>query len=170
MKNKVYNYDIAGTLYTQRPLVLGQLSQIIGVLKDIKIPSNINEFGIIALLGDNLSEALAVILSKPGTSLKDKDLAEEAEFFRENIDIATAIEIIENFFVLNPIVSVSGKLTGIMNAMKRRTVQTGSNEQSSSSPEETSQSETASSGDTRSGNADPFSKTGEDGQSSGKLS
>jgi len=171
MEIKEYTYEIDGKTYIQRPLVLGQLSQMIGALEGIEIPSTIDAAGIAKLLGDRLPDVIAIVLTPEGTRLKDKDTPEIAEIFRESMDIETAVEVIDNFFGLNRIASAFEKLTGIMTQIlpKKTAKLTGSDKSSWGLPAETSQKETGSSGGTPSGSASPGSKNAADGGSSGKA-
>ncbi len=139
MEKKEYRYEIAGKTYVQRPLVLGQTGQVVGLLKGISIPSNIDALEMASLLGEKLPEAIAIALTEDGTGLKDKNIDELTDIFRGSVDIETAAEIIDNFFVLNPIASILERLTGMMRQMVavKKTMKTGSNKPSSSLPEET---------------------------------
>jgi hypothetical protein len=170
MEKKEYRYEIDGKIYIQRPLVLGQTSQMIETFADINIPSDVDTIGIIKLLGDKLPDALAVVLREENIALKDKDISTLAEILRESMSIQTAMEVIDNFFGLNPIASVFEKLTGMMAQILplKTTKPTGSKKSSSPSHEEISQKENKSSGDTHSKNASPGSKSADDGESSGK--
>jgi hypothetical protein len=79
MEKKEYRYEIDGKIYIQRPLVLGQTSQMIETFADINIPSDVDTIGIIKLLGDKLPDALAVVLREENIALKDKDISTLAE-------------------------------------------------------------------------------------------
>jgi hypothetical protein len=138
MEKREYRYEIDGKIYIQRALVLGQISQIIEILKGIEIPSTIDALGVVKLLENKLPDVLAIVLVEEGTKLKDKDLAELVETLRESMSIETAIEVTENFFDLNRIASVFEKLTGIMTLIRplKTKKQTGSETPSSPSPEE----------------------------------
>ncbi len=170
MEKKEFKYEIDGKTYVQRPLVLGQMNQAMNLLKGITIPSDIDAVGVVSLLGDKLPDALAIMITEEGTRLKDKDMKALSSVLRESVDIETAIEIIDNFFGLNPIVSAFERLTGIMTKIMplRGKKVTGSTGPSSSSPEEILQNATESSGDIPSENAGPGSKSREDGPSSEK--
>jgi hypothetical protein len=111
VEKKEYKYEIDGKTYIQRPFVIGQIGQMMEVLKGIGMPSSIDALGIAKLLGDKLPDTLAIILTEEGTQLRDKNLPELAEIFREYMDIATGAEIIEHFFNANPIVSIFERLT-----------------------------------------------------------
>lgn len=166
MEKKEFEYGINDKLYIQRPLVLGQISQISKLVRGIEIPENISSHDFINLLGDRLPDALAIALSPVGVRIKDKNLDELAEEFREHMDIETAVEVVDGFFSLNPIVSAVEKLAGMMTTVKK--AMTGSKGSLSSFPGETSQSETGSFGRTPQKSASPTSRKGHAGASSAK--
>ncbi|HOW54299.1 MAG TPA: hypothetical protein PLR60_06535 [Syntrophorhabdaceae bacterium] len=166
MNKKEFTYVIDGETYTQRPLVLGQIGQIMGLVNGIEITESTTTGDIVALLDDRLPEAVAVILTPRGVKIKDKDLPAIADRFREHMDLQTAMEVVDNFLSLNPIASVLERLTGTMAAIMG--VMTGSRGPSLSSRGETSPEGTGSSGDTPRGNASPTSGKGRAGSSSGK--
>jgi hypothetical protein len=146
MDKKQFEYAINDKLYIQRPLVLGQIGQVTELVRDVEIPENIGSHDLITLLGNKLPAATAILLSPPGTKIKDKDMSALTEEFREHMDIETAMEVMDHFLSLNPIASVIEKLTGMMTAVKK--AMTGSKEPLSFSPEGTLQNGTGSSGDT----------------------
>lgn len=170
MEKKEYKYEIDGKTYIQRPIVLGQISQMIKALKGIEIPATIDAVGIATLLGDKLPDVIAIVLAPKGLRLKDKDAPALADIFRESMDIETAVEVIDNFFGLNRIASVFEKLTGMITQIMplKMMKPTGSGKSSSPSQPETSPKETKSSGDIPSGSASPGSKSADAGDSSGK--
>ena len=166
MQDNEFRYEIGGKVYIQRPLVLGQIGQLIVVLKGIEITDGMGTMDIVALLDDRLPEAIAVILTEDGKRLKDKDIKSLAEDLSETLDVETAMEIVDRFFSLNPIASVLDKLTGTMKGIAR--VVTGLQQPSSPSPAETLPEGTGSSGGTPSKNASHTSKKDRGGGSSGK--
>lgn len=146
---KEFRYEIAGKVYVQRPIVLGQLKQLMGIMRGTILPKELNATGVIAVLGEKLSEAVAVVVCEEGTSLKDKDvlrLAGELEF---NIEPELALKVIEDFFICNPVSSLLERLTGVMEKVNLSMAKTPSTGSSASLPKETSQSKTPSSGDSR---------------------
>lgn len=166
MQDNEFVYVIGGRTFIQRPLVLGQIGQLIEVLKGIEITAGMGATDIVALLDDRLPEAIAVILIEDGKKLKDKDIKALAEDLSETLDIKTAMEIVDRFFSSNPIASVLEKLTGTMKGITR--VVTGLRQPSSPSPEETLQEGTGSSGGTPSKRPSRTSKKDRGGGSSGK--
>lgn len=142
MDKKEFTYEINGKTYFQRPLVLGQIKQLFGVLKGVEIAQDMGIKEIMRLLGDRLPDAIAVVLTEKGTKIKDKDLQALADEMREFMDIGTATEVFDHLLSLNPIASVIEKLTGIMTTMM-----VVLKKPASSSPEETSQGKMQSSED-----------------------
>lgn len=110
-------YQIGGKTYIQRPLVLGQIKQLMALLRGVVIPAGITALGIIELLGDRLPEAAAIVLTEEGKSPRNKDmprLAEETEFA---LNAEQILEIVEGFFLLNPLSSLLSRLAGMMESL-----------------------------------------------------
>lgn len=150
-------YQIGEKTFIQKPLVLGQLMQIIDLLAGLQIPSHITVPGIIALLQDRLPRAMAIILCEPGQKLKEKDLDSLTDFMAEKCDLSTTLEVVENFFGLNNLPSILEKLAQMSQTVKRLVI--GLKSSALSSAEEISHDETKSSGDTPSENASPILNT-----------
>ena len=141
-----FKYEIGGKTYIQKPLVLGQISQLISLMKGLVIPHDIAPMGLVSLLGDKLPIAIAIVLTPEGMKLKDKDinaLTDEIEF---EISPEQTIQVIEDFFVCNPIVSLLEKLNEAVGKIGEKMKETGLSKSASSSPEATLPKETASSG------------------------
>ena len=68
-------YEIGGKKYIQKPLVLGQIDQLIEFMQGIRLPVEISASSIIFVLGGKLSKAIAIILCEAGKHLKDKDVS-----------------------------------------------------------------------------------------------
>lgn len=143
------SYEIGGQKYLQKKLVFGQIQQLEEVLRDCTIPA-LNPQAIIAGLGNKICSAIAVVLIPEGVSLKDKtrDIEALAEELRFTIEAEQIMEIVNDFFICNPIASLLEMLAGVLQAIYQRVqMETGLTLSSVFSPEETSASETASSGD-----------------------
>ena len=110
---KIKKYKIGDKVYIQKPLVLGQLQQLLTLLSDIKIDTP-TPMGIVASLGEKLHTALAIVLCEEGQSLKDKDVEKLAEELKDAVDIETVLEIIEDFFAFNKLNLISQKITNIV--------------------------------------------------------
>lgn len=110
---KEYSYEIGGRKYFQRPLVLGQLRQLANlILKDIVLPENIEltpQF-ILTELGDKVALALAIILNPEGILPENKVLEEWEKVIEFNIEIETALQVVEDFFDCTQIFSLPKKL------------------------------------------------------------
>ncbi len=151
----MFEYEIGGKVYVQRPLVLGQVRQLMGLLREIKIPAGAGAAEVIALLDEKLPEALAVVLTEKGKNPKDKDIQALAEALEFEITPEVALKVVEDFFSCNPIASVLQRLTQIVETVKERLRVTGLKNSSASLREATSPGERRSSGDTPSGSANP---------------
>lgn len=142
-----FKYEIGGKTYTQKPLVLGQIRQLMNLMKGIVIPHDIDTPGLVSLLGDKLPQTIAVVITPEDMRLKDKDvktLATEIEF---EISPEQAIQVVEDFFDCNPIVSLLERLRKTAGKISEKMKETGLNKSASSSPVEILSSETPSSGD-----------------------
>lgn len=152
----MFEYEIDGKKYFMKPLVMGQVQQLIKLLKVRKIPDDLSPFKVIESLGDDLCEGIAIILSENGRHLKDKDLAALTAEIKWSIKPEISFEVVRDFFVCNPIASLLEKLTGKINEIIE-TMTTGLKKPSLSSARETSPNGTKFSGDSPLENANPSS-------------
>ncbi len=158
MEEKEFTYEIGGKTYTQRSLVLGQIKQLAGILESMSVNVFIDEMALGKMLINNVTPAIAVILTEKGRSPKDKDieiLAGELEF---TLDSETMAQVIQDFFDCNPVALIYEKVSGMVKSIRSK-MKTGSTGSVSSSPEGTLQSGTGSSGDLLPGNVSPGSTT-----------
>jgi hypothetical protein len=105
MEEKQFSYTINGKTYLLKPLVMGQLNQLLTLLKDVEIAEEMPVSSIISIVGEKLSEAFAIILHDPDVSLKTKhiqNLASEISFAPEMTTDLT-LRIVEDFFDCTPI-------------------------------------------------------------------
>lgn len=163
MDKKEFRYEIDGATYIQRPLVLGQIKQLSGILENISVSMLTDETAMAKLLVNNISPVIAVVITKEGVRLQDKDIEAFAGEIEFAIDAETVTRVVQDFFVCNPVASIYEKLTGMVKSMrkgKEKQTETGSTGSVSSSQTETSQSGTGSSGGTLPENAAPGSNTG----------
>jgi len=108
-------YIIGGKKYIQRPLVIGQLKQLSKLLKDVVISSEVKAAELVEAIGDKLPEAIAIVLIPEGVDIKDKNIEEIVKELEFQVDIETAVKIVEDFFDCN---QVSSLLKRIQNALK----------------------------------------------------
>jgi len=153
-------YKIGNKKYVQRRLVMGQVDQLLDALEGIKLSGSVNPLDIQKALGDKIYLALAIVLVEEGKSPK-RDIDELRELASEiqwAILPEQEIEVIENFFDCNPIVSILERLPEIAKGLimgLSGLLGIVSATQSSSLPKGTSAEETPSSGVSRSGSASP---------------
>jgi len=145
MKLKEKEYEIGGRKFVHRPMVLGQVNQLMEILQGVSIPAQAGALELAMALGNKLSRVIAILLSEKGKSLKDKDLEELTDHIATHLDLPAAVEVAEDFFGLNPLPSVLGRLTKLIQGLNQG--KTGSSKSPSSSPAETSPKEMKSSGD-----------------------
>jgi hypothetical protein len=143
-------YDIDGRAFVQRPLVMGQIQQLLRILDGIALPEPITLASLLDALGGRLYAAIAVAITEKGCSPRDKNIDELAAEFEWKLDADTLLEIVDDFFALNPVSSLLGKIGKMLGGLNRtmEALGTGSTRRSSSSPAGTSPEGTASSGDT----------------------
>jgi hypothetical protein len=139
-------YTIEGKIYTQSALVPGQWRQLLNILKDVAVPADASLIQLAVILGDRLPAAFAVVLNPEGVSPRDKDLRAVADDLEFSLSTETAIQVVEDFFVCNPLSSLLERIGGIAGklTLAGTTPLTGL---SSSSAGGTSPSGTASSGE-----------------------
>lgn len=142
---KTFQYDIGGKKYIQRPLVLGQIRQLMRAIEGVRIPQDIDTIGLISALGNKLPIAIAIVLTDE-TPLKDKDIDSLASQIEFEISPETTAQVVEDFFACNPIVSLLERISGMANKISETIKVTGLESSSASSAEETLQKETQSSG------------------------
>ncbi len=161
-------YEIGGTTYIQRPLVLGQLRQLLKVMEGIYIPSSLDAMGLINAMSGNLPTALAIVLSPRGVAVRDKDITALTTEIEFAISLEQIVEVVEDFFDCNPLPSLLEKVIMAAGSItKQLTPAEKSTVSASSSPAETSAAGTGSSGDSHLTSAGPGSKAEGEMSSSG---
>jgi len=124
-----FTYEIGGRTYVQRPLVLGQLKQLLNVLKNMQIPADADAIGLVNALGDCIHEALAVVLTEKGMSPRDKDIAALAQELAFSMTPEEALRVIEDFFACNPVSSLLERSAGAIEKITAILTVTGSGPQ-----------------------------------------
>ena len=152
-------YEIGGKKYFQKKIVLGQIEQLLDLLQGMEIPASRNPWIVRGALKDKIYLALAIALVEEGKTPKrdSEELAQIADGLKWAIDPETVLQVIEDFFELNPLSSLLKKLEGIVGKMEKAGIQVDARSlrPSSSSPEATSPDETISSGASPSESASP---------------
>lgn len=115
-------YEIAGKVFYQKKLVLGQIKQISKELTDFVFPEELNVVSIFKLLGGKASKVISIILIEDGVSLKDKNVDSVEEFIDENIEYDMALEILKDFFLVNTISHIPEVISKIIETMSANTV------------------------------------------------
>lgn len=158
-------YNVAGIVYIQKPLYLGQIKQLTTLLQNVSWPKKMIVSELILSLSDILNQAFAIVLIEKGkdtpTELKNKDLKFLAESFEFGIDSKTVVRIVNDFFDCNPTDSLWDMMRTLIATVytppsapessesesQATTEDTGLMSTSPTSVEETSPEETAFSGD-----------------------
>jgi len=143
-------YEIGGKTFIQRPLVLGQWRQLKELMRSVVLPVNLDPGALITAFGSHFFTALAIVLIEEGKTAKDKDLNALAAEIEFGILPETALQVMSDFFDLNPIPSILRNLTEMTDQLTRKILEKmkeiGSMSSASSSPEGTSPEKTGYSG------------------------
>ena len=110
-------YEIGDRPFIQRPLVLGQVEQLLEALKGARFPlDSDNRAGMIIALADRLPAVMAVVLTPLGQKdeLEAKDLAGIAGHLARTCDLKLATEVVEDFFALTPVFSIYERIAALM--------------------------------------------------------
>ncbi len=153
-----YKYTIGDKVYVQRPMVLGQIDQLIDLLDGVSLPESRSVGAIKKALGEKFYRALAIVLIEEGKGPEGKDLDVMAKDLKWTIDHKTTFDVVDDFFGCNPVVSLLERMTGTMVKVATQMAifrKVGFRSSSCSSPKETSQNETQSCGDTPSETSNP---------------
>jgi hypothetical protein len=155
MEQQQLKYQIGNKTFIQKPLVLGQVNQLMSLLRGMVIPKTDDILVLIGALGNRLPMALAIVLQEEKpllpvptdgfVYLRDRDLKAIADDIEFNVDPMTPLQVADDFFDCNPIVSLLEKFGELGNKLKSRIekARLGSIESPSSSPQEISQGVTA---------------------------
>jgi hypothetical protein len=163
-----YKYEINGKTYVQKKLVLGQVKQLQKLLKEVKFAGSVTTMDFITSIGERLSEALAIVLIPVSVEaprrdenlsgfepLRNKNVLELASELEDGMDLELAMQVINDFFVCNPIASILEGFNAMLEGIGKGIAKTGLTNSSSSSAAETLPKETPSNGDSPSTNANP---------------
>jgi hypothetical protein len=158
-------YKIGDKTYSQKKLVLGQICQLLCLMKEsgllqgkeILIPANISTKDLVDFLSDKgemLSKWISIILKEDRIPLSEKNLEAMTSEIDFSIEMEQAMEVISDFFDFLNLISLSEKLATMMVEIENKIMdQIGLKKPASSSREEILPSETPSSGDSQSKNA-----------------
>jgi len=126
-------YEIDGRKFVQRPLVWGQIRQLLSVLDGVEFRQGMTTLELIKLLGDKIPDALSVVLTEQGQSIREKDLTALADFLGFSTPVETVVTVIEDFFDCNPTGSYLEKVNEALGkvGMTMKTKETSLTEQSS---------------------------------------
>jgi hypothetical protein len=97
-------YEINGTIYHQRELVLGQIQQLLAELAGVGF-TDTSVPGVIAALGDRIYRAVAVVLIPDGVAIRDRDLTAIADDL-ENAPARVLLQVVADFFDCNQLSSL----------------------------------------------------------------
>lgn len=143
-----YQYEIGGKTYTQAPLVLGQLQQLMKLLEGVVFPGELTTLRLIEAVGSKMSRAIAIVLKEENVPLKDKEIDSLTTQIESELSLELAIQVIEDFFDCNPIPFLLERLGKMAEKINQSLTEkkTGLTNSSVSLQEGTSQNGTQSSG------------------------
>lgn len=127
-----YLYKIGEKEYRMKPLVMGQVRQLLALLKGVEIPESLTVVSLITTLGDKLPEAIAILLIEPDKSLKTKNVKELTDEIEFELTPTMTMEVIEDFFDCTPIFSILEEMGTRVEKIVGKMKPTGSNESLSS--------------------------------------
>lgn len=149
-------YEMGGKTYIQRPLVLGQIQELIPLIEGLNIPKGADAITIAKTFGEKLNYALAIaLLEKDVDEPEPEKIKNAMELLdKRSVEIAYSIgaeqilEVIEDFFECNRASSVIEKLGSMIRGVRNQISQASSSLSKSfgGSPAATSPKGTKSSG------------------------
>ncbi|MEM5790329.1 MAG: hypothetical protein AAGU11_23660 [Syntrophobacteraceae bacterium] len=146
-------YEIAGKNYVQKKIVLGQLELLVPILSGLEINAATPVAELVRSLGSALPEAIAVVVVEEGSdtrsAMQSDALRQRAQDLSWGMDLELAVEVVTDFFALNPISSIGAKVGEKLQSLrqaKAKLQEANSNQQSMNSAPETSPGETLSCG------------------------
>jgi hypothetical protein len=142
-ERKEFKYTIGDKVYLQRKLVLGQVNQILDLIKGLEIPQNATIMDLVTVLGDKISYAVGILLIPADLDhLKHKNLHTVVEDIQFDISPEQTLEVIEDFFDCNPISLLLNRVNEIVEKMgeklNQKKAETEQKNSVQSSQEETS--------------------------------
>jgi len=111
-------YKIGDKEYVQKPVVFGQLRQLLGLLDGLALPLDSSPLSIVAAFGDRLPTAIGIVLQEDGVRLIEKDPVELGRRIEFDLTPEQTVEIIEDFFDCNPVAELGLKLSGMIQSVK----------------------------------------------------
>ena len=116
-------YTIGGRRYLQKPLVLGQWEQILAIIKIPDGTDDLSVASIVEMIGSKMATAIAIMICEDGKELRDKDVNSLRDDIRFELDTDTSFRVVEDFFLMNSIISLFERVGGIMDAVSGQAVE-----------------------------------------------
>lgn len=120
----MFKYEFNNKVYVQDKLVWGQVKQLASVLKEVKFATPLTYQSLIEILGDKLPTAIAIVMVEEGVKIKGRDIEKIAEEFEDSLPFDVAVQVVEDFFICNPIASLLEKLAGMMDKVNEKMEET----------------------------------------------
>lgn len=111
-------YLIGEKTYAQDEIVLGQYQAINEIIKDVEFPAEAGATDVIAAFGSNIHSALAVVLIEQGCGIEEsiedrENFQARAKYLQYHIKAAQVLEVVGDFFEVNPVSTVRAELIGM---------------------------------------------------------
>lgn len=109
-------YDIGGKKFTQKRLVWGQVKQLRKEIEGVEL-SELTPRAILSALEEKLPRLVAIVLIPENQTAKTKNIDDMITHFEWELGVDQIMEIIEDFFVCNPVPSWLEKMNRGMATM-----------------------------------------------------
>lgn len=113
-----HKYEFGGKKFVQRPVVWGQMEELVDIIAKVpfkSIDGKLDAITLVKSLGEYLLPALAIVLIEEGVPLWERDMPSHLNFIRYNLPAETVLQVVEDFFVCNPTASFLERLAGMLN-------------------------------------------------------
>lgn len=115
-------YQIGDKAFVQKKLVMGQVEELVGLIGNVSFSeADLNPVGIVAAIGPKIYGCLAIVLREEGKEKWwERDLGDLAEWIKWEADPEVIVEIVQDFFGLNPLSSLFEKMGGAMETLRQK--------------------------------------------------
>lgn len=111
-----FEYQIGERVYIQKPLVLGQIKLITGLLKNVDLPKTVDVVEIVGAVQGVINEALSIVLIEESmVKAKPEELSEyfsanqlidRGKYFEWYAGSDVLVKVVNDFLSCNPVASV----------------------------------------------------------------
>ena len=111
-----FEYQIGERVYIQKPLVLGQIKLITGLLKNVDLPKTVDVVEIVGAVQGVINEALSIVLIEDkmikaapeelAEYFSNSQLLERGKYFEWYAGSDVLVKVVNDFLSCNPVASV----------------------------------------------------------------